>query len=119
MKELYEAVKTKTQLENSSKYQSSKLLEISSSPISSIGQFKLITDEDHLNPQKPLQQFEYDEIFSFAISSEASGETTYQNKNGKRLLQEDDEETKEEKKLSFTVKVISHSSSEIAFQVKF
>jgi len=54
MKELYEAVKTKTKLENTDKYDSSTLLKIKASTISSIGQFKLITSEDHLSPLKPL-----------------------------------------------------------------
>ena len=64
-KELYEAVKAKTILENSSQYKSSKMLKLRSSPISSIGQFKIITSEDHITPLEKLQQFEYDDIFSF------------------------------------------------------
>jgi hypothetical protein len=55
IKDLYQAVKSKTNLENSSRYESSKLLEMRASSISSIGQFKLITSQDHLNPVEPLQ----------------------------------------------------------------
>ena len=49
----------------------------------------------------------------------ARGEKTYQDRSGYRLLQENEDETKEIKQLKFTAHVVSHSSKEIKFQMFF
>ena len=89
------------------------------STISSAGQFRITMSEDHLNPVQLMQQFEYDQMFSMSIESSSSGKVTYQNRSGYRLLQEDEDENKEVKKLKFTAHVVAHSSKEILFQMVF
>ena len=72
-----------------------------------------------MNPLAPLQQWEYDEMFSMSIESSSTGDKTYQDKSGRRLMQEDGDEEKDKPKLKFTVSVLSHSSKEMKFQLNF
>ena len=58
-------------------------------------------------------------MFSMSIESSSSGDKTYQDKSGRRLMQEDGDEDKDKPKLKFTASVLSHSSKEMKFQLNF
>ena len=52
------------------------------SSISSIGKFIITISEPHLNPQKLMQQWEYEDIFRMSNKSSETEKVTYQIKTG-------------------------------------
>jgi hypothetical protein len=89
-------------------------------PISPDGIFKIEFNQDHLVPEKKMEQFEFEKLFRFKIKPKFGDKIGFGRIQGSRRLLEEDE-TKEESDvdLDFNVNVLEHTPRYISFELEF